>query len=104
MDHSYIWDKTKSVLKGRLPAHAFETWFEPIKPLNINGTKLVLQVPNQFFYEWIDTHFRETIKKKALDEKGTPLNVKYTVSTEKKRITNKAVEKEYKKTFNQRIS
>ena len=59
MDHSYIWDKTKSVLKGRLPAHAFETWFEPIKPLNIKGAKLVLQVPNQFFSEWVDMHYRK---------------------------------------------
>ena len=82
MDHSYIWDKTKSVLKDRLPAHAFETWFEPIKPLNINGTKLVLQVPNQFFSEWVDMHYRKHIVS-TLEKLGAgPREIKYVISTE----------------------
>jgi len=82
MDHNYIWDKTKSVLKDRLPAHAFETWFEPIKPLNINGTKLVLQVPNQFFSEWVDMHYRKHIIS-TLEKLGAgPREIKYVISTE----------------------
>ena len=82
MDHIYIWDKTKSVLKGRLPAHAFETWFEPIKPLNINGTKLVLQVPNQFFSEWVDMHYRKHIVS-TLEKLGAgPREIKYVISTD----------------------
>jgi len=82
MDHNYIWDKTKSVLKDRLPAHAFETWFEPIKPLNINGTKLVLQVPNQFFSEWVDMHYRKHIVS-TLERLGAgPTEIKYVISTE----------------------
>jgi|TARA_Y100000294_G_C8552789_1_gene336035 chromosomal replication initiator protein len=99
--HNTVWQTVKKSIKAEIPNHAFNTWISPIKPVALNNDSLILEVPNQFFYEWIDTHFRETIKKKALDDKGTPLNVKYTVSTEKKRITNKAVEKEYKKTFNQ---
>ena len=75
MDHNYIWDKTKSVLRERLPAHAFETWFEPVKPLYIKDTKLVLQVPNQFFFEWLDTHYKEIIEKKVVDKKGTRLKL-----------------------------
>ena len=41
MDHSNICDKTKGVLMDRLPAHAFETWFEPIKPLDVTDPQLV---------------------------------------------------------------
>jgi len=82
MDHNYIWDKTKSVLKDRLPAHAFETWFEPIKPLSINGAKLVLQVPNQFFSEWVDMHYRKHIVS-TLEKLGAgPREIKYVISTE----------------------
>ena len=104
MDHSYIWDKTKSVLKGRLPAHAFETWFEPIKPLNINGTKLVLQVPNQFFSEWVDMHYRKHIVS-TLERLGAgPREIKYVVSTDannqlEKTNSNIAVERMPKKTL-----
>ena len=82
MDHNYIWDKTKSVLKERLPAHAFETWFEPVKPLHIKDTKLVLQVPNQFFSEWVDMHYRKHIVS-TLERLGAgPTEIKYVISTE----------------------
>ena len=82
MDHSNIWDKAKGVLKDRLPAHAFETWFEPIKPINIIGPQLVLQVPNQFFSEWVDMHYRKHIIS-TLEELGDgPREIRYVISTE----------------------
>ena len=82
MDHSNIWNKTKSVLKNRLPAHAFETWFEPIRPLNVIDHQLVLQVPNQFFSEWVDMHYRKHIVS-TLEKLGDgPREIKYVISTE----------------------
>ena len=82
MDHSNIWNKTKVLLKDRLPAHAFETWFEPIKPLDIIGPKLVLQVPNQFFSEWVDMHYRKHIVSTLKGLGDGPREVKYVISKE----------------------
>ena len=82
MDHSTIWNKTKGVLKDRLPAHAFETWFEPIKPIDINGSELVLQVPNQFFSEWVDMHYRKHIVSTLKGLGGGPEEIKYVISNE----------------------
>ena len=82
MDHSNIWDKTKSVLRDRLPAHAFETWFEPIKPLKVAGPQLILQVPNQFFSEWVDMHYRKHIISTLEGLGGEPREIKYVISTE----------------------
>ena len=81
MDHSNIWDKTKVLLKDRLPAHAFETWFEPIKPLDVIGPKLVLQVPNQFFSEWVDMHYRKHIISTLKGLGDGPREIKYVIST-----------------------
>ena len=81
MDHSNIWDKTKVLLKDRLPAHAFETWFEPIKPLDVVGPKLVLQVPNQFFSEWVDMHYRKHIISTLKGLGDGPREIKYVIST-----------------------
>ena len=82
MDHNNIWYKTKSVLKDRLPAHAFETWFEPIKPLEVIGPQLVLQVPNQFFSEWVDMHYRKHIIS-TLEKLGDgPKEIKFVISTD----------------------
>ena len=82
MDHNNIWDKTKSVLRDRLPAHAFETWFEPIKPLKVAGPQLILQVPNQFFSEWVDMHYRKHIISTLEGLGGEPREIKYVISTE----------------------
>ena len=81
MDHSNIWDKTKVLLKDRLPAHAFETWFEPIKPLDVIGPKLVLQVPNQFFSEWVDMHYRKHIISTLKGLGDGSREIKYVIST-----------------------
>ena len=86
--HKKIWQTVKKSIKTDMPSQVFNTWITPIKPVALNEYELILEVPNQFFYEWLDTHYKDTINRKALDAKGRPLNIKYTVSTEKKRIKN----------------
>ena len=93
MDHSNIWDKTKGVLRDRLPAHAFETWFEPIKPLDVTGPQLVLQVPNQFFSEWVDMHYRKHIISTLEGLGGEPREIKYVISTEGNNLPEKPADK-----------
>ena len=62
--HNTVWHAVKKSIKTDIPNHAFNTWISPIKPVALNKDELILEVPNQFFYEWLDTHYRETIKKK----------------------------------------
>lgn len=61
MNHLDFWNKAKDELKKRLPAHTFDTWFEPIEALDVSAAAVVLQVPNQFFSEWVDTHYSKHI-------------------------------------------
>lgn len=46
---------------------AFETWFSPIKIKTTNKNELILEVPDNFFKDWIEAHYLETIHK-ALEE------------------------------------
>ncbi len=41
-------------------------WFEPIRPLKIYGKVLTIQVPSQFFYEWLEDNYVNLLRK-ALD-------------------------------------
>ena len=83
-----IWQAVKKSIKTEMPSQAFNTWISPIRPVALNEQELILEVPNQFFYEWLDTHYKDTINRKAVDNNGHPLNIKYTVSTKKITITN----------------
>jgi len=82
MTHTDLWKKVKENLKKTHPQHAFSTWFEPIVSIGLNNDELILEVPNQFFFEWIQSHYKESIYMKAEEEYGKTIQIKYTVSPE----------------------
>lgn len=78
--HDKLWDGAKEILRGSLPGHAFNTWFEPINPIAVTDEELILEVPSQFFFEWIETHYTGLIEKTLCEKLQANLRVKYTVS------------------------
>lgn len=82
MTHSEIWTKVKNSLREQFPSHAYSTWFEPVQSIGINSDELVLEVPNQFFFEWIKSHYNTAVKKAVSDATGVSLEIKYTVSVD----------------------
>jgi len=61
-----IWESCLRVIKQQIPDESFRTWFEPIRPLKIYGKVLTIQVPSQFFYEWLEDNYVNLLRK-ALD-------------------------------------
>jgi len=82
MTHTDLWKRVKENLKKNHPQHAFSTWFEPIVSIGLNNDELILEVPNQFFFEWIQSHYKESIQLSAGEEYGKNIYIKYTVSPE----------------------
>ncbi len=78
-----VWDSCLQIIKDNIPNQSFKTWFEPIKPLRLEGSILTIQVPSLFFYEWLEEHYvgllRKTIKK-HLGEEG---RLEYNIVVEK---------------------
>ncbi len=90
-DCQNIWGKCLQLIKVRIPAQTFNTWFQPIRAISLNDDSLFLQVPNKFFYDWLDTHYRELILSSLREITGDGLQVKYTVL-----LTDSADDREYK--------
>ena len=61
MNYKEIWFVALGHLKETLPQHAIDAWFEPIKAIGISEDKFLLEVPNQFFCEWIDSHYKKEL-------------------------------------------
>jgi len=80
INHETIWKDVKESLARELPAHAYSTWFEPISPIALNDTELVLEVPNQFFFEWIESHYHGIIESAVKERVQNGLFVKYTIA------------------------
>ena len=82
MNHLELWQKSKELLKTAQPQHAYSTWFDPIKSIALSEEELVLEVPNQFFFEWIQTHYKDIIKEDVEAVYLGKIKIKYTVSPE----------------------
>ena len=82
MNHSKVWEESKARIKTSQPQHAYSTWFDPIRSIGLNENELVLEVPNQFFFEWIQSHYKETIKDEVESVYRGQITIKYTVSPE----------------------
>jgi chromosomal replication initiator protein len=82
MNQTDSWSKLKESLKKTQPQHAYATWFEPLVCIGLNNNNLIVEVPNQFFFEWIQAHYKETIQSEVVKIYGATREVKYTVSPE----------------------
>jgi len=83
------WNTIKDSLKENLPSHAYNTWLEPIGLIGFTDKEIVLEVPNQFFYEWIDSHYKNQIIHTASSIVGKNISIKYTIAPDKEIVLEK---------------
>ncbi|MBS1589603.1 MAG: chromosomal replication initiator protein DnaA [Bacteroidetes bacterium] len=77
-----VWAKCLSIIKDNLNWRTYQTWFEPIKAAALSGTVLTLQVPSQFFYEWLEEHYVELMGKTIKRVLGREGQLEYRILME----------------------
>ena len=80
-DYQTLWSKCLSVIKDIVPEAVFNTWFVPIIPLSYEENKFTIQVPSQFFYEYLEEKYVNVLKVTIyrVIGKGTALNYRIMV-------------------------
>ena len=82
-DANSIWKKCLTHIKENVTLMTYNTWFLPIRPISLTEDNLKVQVPNQFFWEWIDEHFSTIVKKTILQVLGENGKLSYIIADEK---------------------
>lgn len=59
--HIKVWSDCLSIIKQSVDLQPFKTWFEPIKAVKLAEQVLTIQVPNKFFYEWLEEHYIDVL-------------------------------------------
>jgi chromosomal replication initiator protein len=77
--YTEVWNNCLKIIKDNIPPQSFKTWFEPIKPLKMENKVLTIQVPSQFFYEWIEEHYVGLLKKTLEKELGLGSKLEYNI-------------------------
>jgi len=82
IDQNQVWDNCLEIIKDNVSHQAFKTWFEPIKPIKIENQVLTIQVPSQFFYEWLEEHYVSLLRKIIKKEIGNEGRLEYSIIME----------------------
>ncbi len=77
--HENVWKNCLEYISEHIPVQSYKTWFEPIRPLKTEGNVLTIQVPSQFFYEWIEDNYVHVIKQAIAKEMGPTARLEYSV-------------------------
>ena len=81
-DQNEIWTKCLEVIKDNINPQSFKTWFEPIKPVKVESNVLTIQVPSQFFYEWLEEHYVSLLRKTIRHFLGNEGRLEYSIIVE----------------------
>lgn len=81
-DCRYLWKGCLDVIKDNVPDATFKTWFLPIIPLSYENNVLIVQVPSQFFYEYLEEKFIDLLQKTLSRVIGKDTKLMYRVVVE----------------------
>ncbi|MDA3614931.1 chromosomal replication initiator protein DnaA [Polluticaenibacter yanchengensis] len=74
-----VWNNCLNIIKDIVEWQHFKTWFEPIVPVALTDKVLTIQVPSQFFYEYIEEHYITLIAKTLKRELGKEARLEYRI-------------------------
>ena len=81
-----LWSKCLDVIKDNVSDNVYKTWFLPIIPLKLENLEFTIQVPSQFFYEYLEEKYVDLIHAtlSRIVGKGTVLNYRIIVDNSSK--------------------
>ncbi|GBU08507.1 chromosomal replication initiator protein DnaA [Bacteroidales bacterium] len=68
-----------AVIKDNVTDSAFKTWFKPIVPLKLEHKEFTIQVPSQFFYEYLEEKYADLIHASLIRFAGIGTILNYRV-------------------------
>lgn len=79
-DYASAWKECLSIIEDSINPQSFTTWFKPISPVGLEQNNLTIQVPSQFFYEWLEGHYSSLINQALLQILGENAKLTYSVT------------------------
>ena len=71
------WDQVLGAIEPRVSAHSFKTWFSPTSLFDEDASSLTVRVPNNWFADWLKTHYLAMIHEALRDAQRPGLMVRF---------------------------
>ncbi len=80
LNHKLVWNNCLQIIRDIIHPQSFKTWFEPIKAVKLVESVLTIEVPSDFFREYIEEHFIDLLSKSLRRELGKDAKLEYVVT------------------------
>lgn len=77
--HIAVWNNCLHIIGQIIEEQQFATWFKPIKPVSFVDSTLTVEVPSDFFREYLESAFLDVIKKTLKREIGADAKLVYVL-------------------------
>ncbi len=74
-----VWNACLRTFEQILEPHQFSTWFKPIRPISIKDATITVEVPSEFFREYLEEYYLDVISKVLRKELGADARLNYMV-------------------------
>ena len=73
------WNQFLKIIQGSITNQSFQTWFAKLKHIQSDEEKIIIEVPNRFHYEWLDSKYEKIINDAIQKAFKKRLKVQYSV-------------------------
>ena len=77
--HIDIWNNCLRFIEQIIEPQKFSTWFKPIRPVSFEGSTLTVEVPSEFFRQWLEETYLDVISKSLKRVIGADARLVYQV-------------------------
>ena len=75
-----VWENISDTVRSSITEQTYATWFEPIRPVSITDFEITIEVPSKFYYEWIDSHYKNVILGAIKKETGNDVQLNFKIA------------------------
>ncbi len=76
------WEECLDIIKDNISYQKYKSWFEPITPIKLENNTLTIEVPSQFWYEWLEEHYYSMLRSTLAKILGEDVKLEYSVVLE----------------------
>jgi chromosomal replication initiator protein len=81
MENEKRWQDVLAEIRKTLRKQQYDTWFKRVRFESAGGEEVQLIVPNRFFADWLETHYRQTVEDAVRRALGSELRVRFEVGS-----------------------
>jgi len=82
-NYQILWNSCLEVIRDIVTDNVFGTWFSPIVPIKLEDNDFTIQVPSQFFYEYLEEKYADLIHATLTRITGKKIILNYKVIVDK---------------------